>query len=244
MIFVGVHAWARVASVVMPRVLVVDDEAGVRAALGRGLKAEGMQVLTAADGPSALTMALTGSFDVILLDIIIPGLSGYRVLQQMRAEGVDTPVLLISAKDGEVDQADGLDLGADGYLIKPFSFRVLLAHVHALLRRRDADHGRYRPSLRVGQLIVNHASEEVSWAGRPVALSPREYAVMYALASRPGEVLSKDELLRVVWGNEQSVTRNAVEVYVGYLRRKLATVGAGHMVTTVRGQGYQLPTPD
>ena len=122
----------------MARVLVVDDEPGIRTALVRGLGAEGMEVEAVGDGHSALSAALTGGFDVIVLDIILPGLSGYRVLERLRAAGVDTPVLLLSAKDGEFDQADGLDLGADGYLVKPFAFVVLVAQLKALLRRRDA----------------------------------------------------------------------------------------------------------
>jgi DNA-binding response OmpR family regulator len=227
----------------MPRVLVVDDEAAVRTALSRGLTAEGLDVVTAPDGPSALSAALTGSFDVILLDIIIPGLSGYRVLEQLRAEGVDTPVLLISAKDGEVDQADGLDLGADGYLVKPFSFMVLVAQVRALLRRREAERGQSGPRLRLGELMVDPATKQVSWADRPVELSPREFAVLHALASHPDTVLSKDELLRLAWGGEQAASRNAVEVYIGYLRRKLQAVGAGHLLRTARGHGYQLQAP-
>src|SRR5882762_11124105 len=143
----------------MPRVLVVDDEAGVRTALGRGLTGEGLDVVTAGDGPTALRAALTGSFDLILLDIIIPGLSGYRVLEQLRNEGVDTPVLLISAKDGEVDQADGLDLGADGYLVKPFSFVVLVAQVRAMLRRSAASGADRR--LRLGELVIDRGAREV-----------------------------------------------------------------------------------
>ncbi|GAA3459728.1 response regulator transcription factor [Saccharothrix longispora] len=227
---------------VRPRVLVVDDEVGVRRALERGLSAEGMEVVTAADGPTALRVALTGAFDVVLLDIMLPGLSGYRVLQRMRAEGVRTPVLMVSAKDGEVDQADGLDLGADGYLVKPFSFVVLVAQVRALLRRNDADLARRR--LKLGDLVVDRAVREVSWAGEPVALSPREYAVLDVLAGRAGSVVTKDELLRTVWGDEQAATRNAVEVYVGYLRRKLDAMGAGEVVRTVRGHGYLASTPD
>src|ERR1700736_1216552 len=198
---------------VHPRVLVVDDEVGVRNALGRGLTAEGMDVVTAADGPSALRAALTGSFDVVLLDIMLPGLSGYRVRQRLRAEGVHTPVILVSAKDGEVDQADGLDLGADGYLVKPFSFRVLVAQVRALLRRSSGEGSRQR--LRIGQLDVERARRQVRWAGALVALSPREFAVLDVLVSRAGSVVTKDELLRAVWGDEQAATRNAVEVYVG-----------------------------
>ncbi|MEV4318688.1 response regulator transcription factor [Actinocrispum sp. NPDC049592] len=223
-----------------PRVLVVDDEPGVRRALQRGLTAEGMDIVVAADGPSALQMARTGSFDAILLDIMLPGLSGYRVLQTLRNEGVRTPVLLVSAKDGEIDQADGLDLGADGYLVKPFSFVVLVAQVRALLRRGSAEGSGQR--LRLGELVVDRASRQVSMAGEPVSLSPREFAVLDVLASRAGSVVTKDELLRAVWGDEQAATRNAVEVYVGYLRRKLDAVGAGSIVRTVRGHGYLAST--
>lgn len=219
-----------------PRVLVVDDEIGVRRALQRGLSAEGMEVVTAADGPGALNVARTGSFDVILLDIMLPGLSGYRVLQQLRAEKIGTPVLLVSAKDGEIDQADGLDLGADGYLVKPFSFVVLVAQVRAVLRRGRGNGPNRR--LRVGQLEVDRAMREVRFAGAPVALSPREFAVLDVLVGRAGTVVTKDELLRTAWGDAEAATRNAVEVYVGYLRRKLDAAGAGGIVRTVRGHGY------
>lgn len=222
--------------------LVADDEPGVRRALERGLTAEGMDVAGAADGPGALRAALTGSFDVVLLDIMLPGLSGYRVLERLRAEGVATPVLLVSAKDGEVDQADGLDLGADGYLVKPFSFRVLVAQVRALLRRSTADSS--RQTLRIGQLDVERAKRQVRWAGSPVPLSPREFAVLDVLVGRAGAVVTKDELLRAVWGDEQAATRNAVEVYVGYLRRKLEAAGAGDVLRTVRGHGYLVTTPE
>jgi DNA-binding response OmpR family regulator len=225
---------------VRPRVLVVDDEPGVRRALQRGLTAEGMDIVVAGDGPSALKVARTVSFDAILLDIMLPGLSGYRVLQALRAEGVRTPVLLVSAKDGEIDQADGLDLGADGYLVKPFSFVVLVAQVRALLRRGAVEGGGQR--LRLGELVVDRAARQVSMSGEPVSLSPREFAVLDVLASRAGSVVTKDELLRAVWGDEQAATRNAVEVYVGYLRRKLDAVGAGSIVRTVRGHGYLAST--
>ncbi|GAA4841328.1 response regulator transcription factor [Saccharopolyspora rosea] len=221
-----------------PRVLVVDDEPGVRTALRRGLTAEGMEVAVAGDGVEALRLAGTGAFDVVVLDLMLPGLSGYRVLERMRAQDVTTPVLLISAKNGEVDQADGLDLGADGYLVKPFSFLVLVAQVRALLRRRDA--AARQTGLRVGRLEIDRTAREVSWSGRPVALSPREYDLLVALAGHPESVVPKDDLLRMVWGEEQFVTRNVVEVYIGYLRRKLASAGAGHLVRTVRGQGYRV----
>jgi DNA-binding response OmpR family regulator len=226
-----------------PRVLVVDDEPGVRRALQRGLSAEDMDVVVAADGPSALEIARTGAFDVILLDIMLPGLSGYRVLQALRAEGVGTPVLLVSAKDGEIDQADGLDLGADGYLVKPFSFVVLVAQVRAVLRRNAAaDQAGGQRRLTVGELVVDRSLREVRYAGEPVPLSPREFAVLEVLAGRAGSVVTKDELLRAVWGDELAATRNAVEVYVGYLRRKLDAAGAGGIVRTVRGHGYLAST--
>jgi DNA-binding response OmpR family regulator len=224
-----------------PQILVVDDEPGVRKALDRGLRAEGMDVTVAADGPTALRLARTGSFDAILLDIMIPGLSGYRVLEELRAAGVATPVLFVSAKDGEVDQADGLDLGADGYLVKPFSFVVLLAQLRALLRRAAA--GNNREPIRLGALTVDRATRTVRYGDVDVPLSPREYALLAALAARAGTVWTKQELLDEIWGDERGATRNVVEVYVGYLRRKLAAVGAEDLLRTVRGHGYQLGEP-
>ncbi len=227
----------------MARVLVVDDEPGIRTAVARGLAAEGMEVEAVGDGHSALQAGLTGGFDAIVLDIILPGLSGYRVLERLRAAGVDTPVLLLSAKDGEFDQADGLDLGADGYLVKPFAFVVLVAQLKALLRRRDAALGRTGQRVRLGSLIVDPVARSVSWDGEAIELSPREFALLHALASRPDTAVSKDDLLRLVWGDEQAATRNVVEVYVGYVRRKLDTVGAGHVLRTVRGYGYLVGSP-
>ncbi len=214
----------------------MDDEPGVRKALDRGLRSEGMDVVTAADGPTALRLARTGSFDVLLLDIMLPGLSGYRVLQHLRADGISTPVLLISAKDGEVDQADGLDLGADGYLVKPFSFVVLVAQVRAVLRRAAVKG--VRGPLRLGGLVVDRATRDVRWREERIALSPREFALLEVLVGRAGTVVTKDELLRAVWGDEQAATRNVVEVYVGYVRRKLDAAGAGALLRTVRGHGY------
>jgi DNA-binding response OmpR family regulator len=224
-------------------VLVVDDEPGIRTAVARGLAAEGMEVQAVGDGVSALEAAITGGFDAIVLDIILPGLSGYRVLERLRAAGVDTPVLLLSAKDGEFDQADGLDLGADGYLVKPFAFVVLVAQLKALLRRRDAALGRTGHRVRLGALIVDPVARSVSWDDEAIELSPREFALLHALASRPDTAVSKDDLLRLVWGDEQAATRNVVEVYVGYVRRKLDSVGAGHLLRTVRGYGYLVGSP-
>jgi DNA-binding response OmpR family regulator len=227
----------------MARVLVVDDEPGIRTAVARGLSAEGMEVVAVGDGQAGLAAALTGSFDAVVLDIILPGMSGYRVLERLRGAGVDTPVLLLSAKDGEFDQADGLDLGADGYLVKPFAFVVLVAQLRAMLRRRDAALGRTGQRVRLGPLLVDPVARSVSWQGDVVELSPREFALLHALASRPDTAVAKDELLRLVWGDEQAASRNVVEVYVGYVRRKLEAVGAGHVLKTVRGYGYIVESP-
>lgn len=225
-----------------PRVLVVDDELGVRRALQRGLSAEGMDVVVAEDGPSGLRIAATGAFDAMLLDIMLPGLSGYRVLERLRADGVRTPVLLVSAKDGDFDQADGLDLGADGYVVKPFSFVVLVAQLKALLRRGSS--GDRHQLLRLGALEIDRGSRTVRWDGEDVPLSPREFAVLDTLAGRAGSVVTKDDLLRAVWGDEQAATRNNVEVYIGYLRRKLDAAGGGELLRTVRGHGYLMSTPE
>ncbi|WP_422647240.1 response regulator transcription factor [Actinoalloteichus caeruleus] len=227
-----------------PRVLVADDEAGVRRALNRGLSAEGMDVVLAQAGPDALRLALTGAFDAILLDIMMPGLSGYRVLAELRRRGITTPVLLVSAKDGEVDQADGLDLGADGYLVKPFSFVVLLAQLRAVLRRAESLGAREGVVYRLDELVLDTAARGVTWRGAEVGLSPREYAVLRVLMGRAGAVVGKDELLAEVWGDEAAATRNVVEVYLGYVRRKLRAVGAGHLLRTVRGHGYLISGPE
>lgn len=206
----------------------------MRSALRRGLTAEGMDVIVTVDGPSGLRAAATGTFDVVVLDIMLPGLSGYRVLERMRARGVRTPVLLVSAKDGELDQADGLDLGADGYLVKPFAFVVLVAQIRALLRRAEQRAG----TMRLGEVLIDQDRRAVRVGERDVDLSPREYALLVALAGRAGSVVGKDELLAAAWGGEQAATRNTVEVYVGYLRRKLEAAGVGDLVGTVRGHGY------
>jgi DNA-binding response OmpR family regulator len=215
------------------RLLVVEDETRLASALQRGLQAEGFAVDVAEDGPSGLELARHGGYDAMILDIMLPGLSGYRVVQALRAERNWVPVLMLSAKDGEYDQADGLDCGADDYLTKPFSYVVLLARLRALLRRGAPE----RPSvLQVGELTLDPARRRVAHAGEEITLTAREYALLEYLMRRPGEVVSKTELLDHVWDASIDTAPNAVEVYVGYLRRKLGR----DWLETVRGAGYRL----
>jgi two-component system, OmpR family, response regulator len=215
------------------RLLVVEDEQRLGAALKRGLAAEGMVVDLATDGPAGLEAARYGDYDAVVLDVMLPGMSGYNVVRALRTEENWVPVLMLSAKDGEYDQADGLDYGADDYLTKPFSFVVLLARLRALVRRTMPA----RPTiLTVGDLTLDPATHEVELAGATVALTPREYALLEYFLRHPGRVVSKTELLDNVWDASEDTDPNAVEVYVGYLRRKVGR----DVVATVRGSGYRL----
>jgi DNA-binding response OmpR family regulator len=213
------------------RVLVVDDERGLVRALERGLAAEGFTVDTADDGLTGLALAVERDYDAIVLDIMLPGRHGYDVLRDLRARDVWTPVLLLSAKDGEHDVADGLDLGADDYLVKPFSFVVLLARLRALVRRPAEP----RPAvLRSGVIELDPAARTVRRAGAEVELTARELALLEYLMRHAGRTVGKIELLDHVWDSGEDL--NVVEVYVGYLRRKLGR----DVVTTVRGAGYRV----
>ena len=215
------------------RLLLVEDEARLAHALRRGLTADGFSVDLAGDGETGLDLARHGDFDAVVLDVMLPRLSGYDVVRTLRAEQNWVPVLMLSAKDGEHDQADGLDYGADDYLTKPFSYVVLLARLRALLRRTPAA----RPSvLSAGDVRLDPASREVTVGDEPVSLTPREYGLLEYLLRRPGRVVTKVEILDHVWDQAADVNPNAVEVYVGYLRRKLGR----RLVDTVRGVGYRL----
>ena len=219
------------------RVLVVEDEVRLADALRRGLVAEGFAVGVAHDGEAGLEEALHGDYDAVVLDVMLPRLSGYRVCEELRAAGRWVPVLMLSAKDGEHDQADGLDLGADDYLTKPFSFVVLVARLRALLRRGAPE----RPSvLRAGDLSLDPSSRTVRRGDDELALTPREYALLEYLLRHRGEVVSKTQLLSHVWDAADEGDPNVVEVYVGYLRRKVDQPYGRRALQTVRGVGYRL----
>ncbi|GAA3446266.1 response regulator transcription factor [Planomonospora venezuelensis] len=218
------------------RVLVVEDERRMAAALQRGLQAEGFAVDLAHDGEDGLHLARQGEYDVVVLDIMLPRLSGYNVCKQLRAEENWVPILMLSAKDGEYDMADGLDLGADDYLTKPFSYVVLVARLRALLRRG----GSRRPAvLRAGDLSLDPARRKVARGETPVELTPREFALLEYLMRRHDEVVSKSEILEHVW-DAFDTDPNVVEVYVGYLRRKIDAPFSRNALQTVRGAGYRL----
>ncbi|GAA4210966.1 response regulator transcription factor [Microbispora amethystogenes] len=218
------------------RVLVVEDERRMAVALRRGLQAEGFAVDLAHDGNEGLHLARAGDYDVVVLDIMLPGMSGYNVCKQLRAEENWVPILMLSAKDGEYDMADGLDLGADDYLTKPFSYVVLVARIRALLRRGG---GRRPAVLRAGDLSLDPAVRLVTRGDTPVELTPREFALLEYLMRRPGEVVSKPEILEHVW-DTYDTDPNVVEVYVGYLRRKIDAPFGRTALQTVRGAGYRL----
>ncbi|MFJ2033798.1 response regulator transcription factor [Streptosporangium sp. NPDC087985] len=218
------------------RVLVVEDERRMAAALQRGLQAEGFAVDLAHDGEEGLHLAREGDYDVVVLDIMLPRISGYNVCKQLRAEENWVPILMLSAKDGEYDMADGLDLGADDYLTKPFSYVVLVARLRALLRRGASR----RPAvLRAGDLTLDPARRLVSRGETAVELTPREFALLEYLMRRHDEVVSKTEILEHVWDTFDT-DPNVVEVYVGYLRRKIDAPFFRSSLQTVRGAGYRL----
>lgn len=219
------------------KVLVVEDDAALREALVRGLTAEGFVVQTAADGVDGLFLAQESDPALVVLDIMLPGLSGYEVCRRLRQSGSQVPILMLTAKDGEYDEADALDLGADDYLSKPFSFVVLVAHLRALMRRRS---GERAPELRAGDLRLDPATRRCFRGDREVRLTAREFALTEYLLRRKEQVVTRSEIIDNVWDADVGIDSNVVEVYVGYLRRKLDDPFGLRTLQTVRGAGYRL----
>lgn len=219
------------------RVLVVEDERNLAETVRRGLVGEGFVVEVVHDGVEGLWLATESQFDVILLDIMLPKLNGYKVLEQLREQGVWTPVLMLTAKDGEYDQTDAFDLGGDDYLTKPFSFIVLVARIRALIRRGAPE----RPMvLAAGNLRLDPGRRRVSRGGHEISLTAREYGLMEFLMQHRGAVVSKAEILEGVWDPAFEGGANVVEVYIRYLRQKIDTPFGHHAIETVRGLGYRL----
>lgn len=215
----------------------VEDEKRLAEVVAAGLAAEGYAVDLAHDGREGLSKARVGEYDAIILDLMLPGLNGYQVCAALRQEGFTVPILMLTAKDGEYDEAEGLDTGADDYLTKPFSFVVLQARIRAMLRRgRSA-----APTVwRFGDLAVDPATRTCRRGAVRVELTVKEFAVLEYLASRAGEVVSKSEILHHVWDFAYDGDVNIVEVYISNLRRKLDAPFGKTSIATVRGAGYRL----
>jgi two-component system, OmpR family, response regulator len=219
------------------RVLVVEDDARLAGVLVSGLTAEGFDVDAVHNGHDGYWHAREGAYDVVVLDILLPSVSGYTVARRLRAEEVWTPILMLTAKDGEDDEAEGLNLGADDYLRKPFSFVVLVARLRALVRRGATPRPRL---LSLGGLSLDPESGDCTVVGEPVVLQPRERALLEVMLRNRDRVLSKDRLLSAVWGLKARGEDNLLEVYVSGLRRKIGVA----RIQTVRGLGYRLTDPD
>ena len=225
------------------RVLVVEDEVSLAETLRDGLTEAGFVVDVVHDGVDGLWQATEmphGAYDVIVLDIMLPGLSGYEVCRQLRGREVWTPILMLTAKDGEYDQADAFDLGADDYLTKPFSFVVLIARLRALIRRGAPE----RPAvLAAGDLSLDPGQRKVWRGAEPVAVTPREFAMLEFLMRHQGQALTKRAILENVWDAHFAGDPNIVEVYIGYLRKKIDHPYGRASIETVRGAGYRI-VPD
>ncbi|MBF6326951.1 response regulator transcription factor [Nocardia transvalensis] len=223
------------------RLLIVEDERRLAETLAKGLAAEGFAVDVAYDGTDGLHRASSGDYDLIILDIMLPGLNGYQVCAALRSDGVETPVLMLTAKDGEYDEAEGLDTGADDYLSKPFSYVVLLARIRALLRRRTRGGA---PVLSVGDLTVDPNTHACRRGTQEITLTAKEFAILEQLALRAGEIVSKGDILRHVWDFAYDGDPNIVEVYISALRRKIDAPFGRRSILTVRGAGYRLVADD
>jgi two-component system response regulator PrrA len=227
------------------RILVVDDDEAILDSLRRALELEGLDVAIAADGTTALGAVHADRPDAIVLDVGLPDINGRVVAARIRAAGIPTPILILSALDQVDERVAGLEAGADDYLVKPFAMDELVARLRALLRRaaaleRASTEGAAEAPLRVGALLVDMGAWRATWDGRDLGLTRRELALLETLARNVDVVLSRDRLLELVWGYDFAPTTKVVDVFVSYLRRKLADAGAPRVIETVRGVGFVL----
>ncbi len=222
------------------RILVVEDDASIRGFLVHGLTEEGFAVDQAVDGEDALAKGADPSYDMIILDLVLPKKDGLAVLRQWRSRGITSPVLILTARDAVPDRIHGLDDGADDYLVKPFAFEELLARIRALLRRSRRV---FDPLLRVGPLTLDRSTRRVWWHEARIELSNREFAILEYLMQHPGKVLSRTRIYEHVWNEQMEAMSNVIDVHVKEIRRKLARVSGEVVIGTVRGAGYRLEQP-
>lgn len=226
------------------KILVADDEQAVRDSLKRSLRFNGYEVCLAQDGEEALDMIRTEEPDLTILDVMMPKLDGLGVCRTLRSSGYDRPVLMLTARDGISDRVAGLDAGADDYLPKPFALEELLARVRSLLRRARADsiedNSHESSSLKFEDLSLNPETRDVTRGARTISLTRTEFALLHLLMQNPRRVLSRQTILEEVWGYDFPTSGNALEVYIGYLRRKTEAAGESRLIHTVRGVGYVL----
>ena len=223
------------------QVLVVEDDLRMAALLKRGLEAEGHSVLVAGDGREGFEFAKAGVFDVIVLDLMLPKISGLEVARRLRASKNQTPILMLTAKDTPRDAVVGLDTGADDYLTKPFAFEELLARIRSVSRRGPVPQP---PLLRVADLWLDPASHEAGRGTHHLSLTPKEFQLLELLMRRPGRVLSREVIVNTVWGHTSDVELNTVDVFVSNLRRKVEVDGGPRLILTVRGFGFCLREPE
>jgi heavy metal response regulator len=219
------------------RILVVEDEEKVASFIRKGLMEEHYAVDVALDGEEGLSMAQLSPYDLLILDLMLPKLDGYRLLQRLRSDGVEIPVLVLTARDGVGDKVRGLDLGADDYLTKPFAFAELLARVRALLRRGKPQR---LPILKVADLTLDPATRRVARGGSPIELTAKEYALLEYLMRHTGQVLTRTMISEHVWDQTFDSYTNVIDVYVNYLRKKIDQGFEPKLIHTVRGVGYSL----
>jgi DNA-binding response OmpR family regulator len=218
-------------------ILIVEDDLRMAGLLRQGLAEEGYATTLAADGPQGFSLASTGSFDLLLLDVMLPGLDGFSLARKLRAQQVQTPILMLTARDAPSDIVAGLNLGADDYLIKPFSFDVLLARVRAVARRGPIPQS---VPLRTADLTLDQATRQVFRGARPITLTRTEYAILELLLRNAGRVVTRDSILAGVWGGESDIESNTLDAFVRLLRAKMEASGEARLIHTVRGIGYTL----
>ena len=224
------------------RVLIVEDEQRVADFLRRGLAAEGHFCVVAHDGEEGLALALDGDFDMILLDLLLPGMHGHEVCQQLRMNKINTPLMILTAMDSLENIVDGLRLGADDYMTKPFSFEELLARIESVMRR-STSRQEEDPCLRAGPIEFDRDSLLVTIEGKPVKMTAKELAILELLMSNPGKLFSRERILSNVWGLNMDPMTNVVDVYIGKLRKKIDVDSEDSLIETVRGLGYRFVAP-